>query len=133
MRISADHCENVGSSDSNDEIRKMNNSLLLATYNDAYHKHNHAKSNVLYNELKRRCYGDYPLLMHDKKKLFDQIYKMYQSRSLNELKQLQINIHQKIRGYLTDDDATHINDIPTELIVEAGALIQLMAAANSHP
>jgi hypothetical protein len=104
----------------------MNNIQLLAAYNDAYGKRNHAKSNILYNELKRRCYGDHPLLMHEKQTLFQEVRKTYQGRSLNELKQLQIDIHQKIRGYLTNDDATHINDIPTEFIVEAGVLADLI-------
>jgi hypothetical protein len=125
--------ENSGSNNSNEEVRKMNNILLLAAYNDAYSKRNHAKSNILYNELNRRCYGDYPMLMHEKQTLFEQIYKTYQGQSLNELKQLLINIHQKIRGHLTNDDATHINDIPTEFIVEAGVLTHLVDAASSHP
>jgi hypothetical protein len=133
MHILSDHCENIGNDDSNEEIRKMNNSQLLAAYNDAYLKRNHAKSHILFNELNRRCYGDHPLLMHEKKILFDQLCKTYQGRSLNELKQSQVNIHQKIRGYLTNDDATHINNIPTEFMVEAGVLIHLIAAANSHP
>ncbi len=117
---------NIGNNDSSEDIRKMNNIQLLAAYNDAYGKRNHAKSNILYNELKRRCYGDHPLLMHEKQTLFQEVRKTYQGRSLNELKQLQIDIHQKIRGYLTNDDATHINDIPTEFIVEAGVLADLI-------
>lgn len=124
--------QNVGNSGNSEEVRRMKNIQLLAAYNDAYSKRDHAMSNILYNELQRRCYGDHPLLMHEKKLLFDKICKKYQGRSLNELKQLQMHIHQKIRGCLTNDDATHINDVPSEFIVDAGVLAHIIATTTSH-
>jgi hypothetical protein len=133
MHLSADHRDNVEDNHDTEEVRRMHNTQLLAAYDDAYEKHNHAKSNNLYNELHRRCYGDYPMLMHEKRKIFEQIYKLYQGRSIDELKHLQLDIRQKIGVFLTDDDATHINDIPTEYIVEAGVLNHLIDAASSHP
>jgi hypothetical protein len=132
MHLSADHRDNVEDNHDTEEVRRMHNTQLLAAYDDAYNKHNHAKSNNLYNELHRRCYGDYPMLMHEKRKVFEQICKLYQGRSVDELKHLQLDIHQKIGVFLTDDDATHINDIPTEYIVEAGVLTHLIDAVSSH-
>jgi hypothetical protein len=120
--------ESVPRSSNSNELGNMTNVQLIAAYNEAYTRRNHAQSNAFYNELKRRCYGDYPSLIYDNPTLFNEAYQKYQSLTVEELKERKNSVEQSIDACLTGGDATHINEVPLSLIVEAGALNQLIAA-----
>jgi hypothetical protein len=96
---------------------------LLTLYNDAKSTNKNAQLFAIYQELERRCTGtncnqltkDYPAVYETK-------INEHAHKTLSELKQIYSNIQQQIR-IRTNNDATHINDIPKELIIESVALL----------
>ena len=96
---------------------------LLTLYNDAKSSNKNAQLFSIYQELERRCTGanchqltkDYPAVYETK-------VNEHTHKTVAELKQAYDNIQQQIR-IRTNNDATHINDIPKELIIESTALL----------
>ncbi|CAF0766564.1 unnamed protein product [Adineta ricciae] len=96
---------------------------LLTLYNDAKSSNKNAQLFSIYQELERRCTGanchqltkDYPAVYETK-------LNEHAHKTVAELKQAYDNIQQQIR-IRTNSDATHINDIPKELIIESTALL----------
>jgi hypothetical protein len=96
---------------------------LLTLYSDAKLSNKNAQLFSIYQELERRCTGtnctqfvkDYPAVYETK-------LNEHTHKTLSELKQLYSNIQQQIR-IRVNNDATHINDVPKELIIESAALL----------
>jgi hypothetical protein len=83
---------------------------LLTLYNDAKLSNKNAQLVTIYQELERRCTGAN----------CNQLAKDYPA--VYETKQIYSNIQQQIR-IRTNNDATHINDVPKELFIESAALL----------
>jgi GTPase SAR1 family protein len=109
-----------------DLFRSLDNSHLLLLYANANLQKNESQKHAIYQELERRCYGEYPMLIKQKKNFFEERIKINEMKTYEELLIAQTAIKQKIRGYLKNDDVTLINDIPLELIIEANVLNQLI-------
>jgi hypothetical protein len=110
----------------NEDFHLLDNSRLLLMYANANLQGNESRRIVIYQELQRRCYGEYPMLIKEKKNLFEEKIKINEMKTFGELLIAQAAIQGKIRGFLKNDDVTLIDDIPFELIVEANALNQLI-------
>ncbi|CAF1458943.1 unnamed protein product [Rotaria sordida] len=117
--------DNIVSSD-NENLSALDNSRLLLMYNNANLKNNESQITTILQELERRCYGEYPMLIKENINLFHDKIKLHEMKTIEELIIAQSAIKQKIRTYLKNDDVTLINDIPSELIIEAHALNQLI-------
>jgi len=110
----------------NEDFRLTESSRLLLMYADANLQKNTIRKDAIYQELERRCDGDYPLLMIEKKDLFQEKIKLNEMKTIGELVISQVAIKRTIREYLKNNDFTLINDIPSELIIELHALNQLI-------
>ncbi|CAF1182575.1 unnamed protein product, partial [Didymodactylos carnosus] len=106
---------------SDESLNNANITKLLTLYNDAGATNKPPLQHAIYGELERRCYGNNPQLIKDHSGFYDMKMNEYELKSQSELEtlysQLKQKIHTKING-----DATHINEIPKEWIIEAGAL-----------
>ena len=109
-----------------DELRNHTDIQLRSAYDDAIHKNNRSNQYAIYAELQRRCYGDHPLLINEKKTLFEDNYRRFQENSIDELKRLLSEVQHRIHNHLADGNAADLNRIPHELIVEAAALRHLI-------
>jgi hypothetical protein len=110
----------------NEDFRLIESSRLLLMYADANLQKNTIRKDAIYQELERRCDGDYPLLIMEKKDLFQEKIQLNEMKTIGELVISQVAIKRTIREYLKNNDFTLINDIPSELIIELHALNQLI-------
>jgi hypothetical protein len=110
-----------------EDFRLLNTSLLLSMYNDANFQKNESRKDAIHEELERRCYGDYPILIKEKNYLLRERISTNQMKTIGELLIAQAAIKQKIRGYLINNNVTLINNIPSELIIEAYTLDYLIS------
>ncbi|CAF2505528.1 unnamed protein product [Rotaria sp. Silwood2] len=105
---------------------------LLTLYNDAKLSNKNAQLFAIYQELERRCTGvncnqltkDYPAVYETK-------LNEHAHKTLSELKQTYSNIQQQIRVRI-NNDATHINDVPKELIIESAALLATIKQKETY-
>jgi alpha-L-arabinofuranosidase len=96
---------------------------LLTLYNDAKLSNKNAQLFTIYQELERRCTGaNCNQLVKDYPAVYETKLNEHAHKTLSELKQIYSNIQQQIRIRI-NNDATHINDIPKELIIESAALV----------
>ncbi|UJR27642.1 hypothetical protein I4U23_008923 [Adineta vaga] len=96
---------------------------LLTLYNDAKSSNKNAQLFSIYQELERRCTGaNCQQLTKDYAAVYETKFNEYAHKTVLELKEIYANIQQQIR-IRTNNDATHINDIPKELIIESAALL----------
>ncbi|CAF1034179.1 unnamed protein product [Rotaria magnacalcarata] len=124
-KLLLDYSTNESTTNSdNVDLCALTNAHLLSTYNDT--NVNESKKRIILQELERRCYGEYPILIIEKRDLLHEKMKLHQMKTIGELKKAQAANKQKIRIYLKNDDFTLINEIPIELIIEASALTQLI-------
>ncbi|CAF2677272.1 unnamed protein product [Rotaria sp. Silwood2] len=110
----------------NEDLSALDNARLLLMYTNANLKQVESQKNAILQELERRCYGEYPMLIKEKRNLFQDKIKLYETRTIGELIIAQAAIRKKIRTYIKNDDVTLINDIPSDLIIEAHAVNQLI-------
>lgn len=104
-------------------LTNANITRLLTLYNEAKSSNKNAQLFTIYQELERRCTGancnqltkDYPAVYETK-------LNEHAHKTVSELKQLYSNIQQQIRIRI-NNDATHINDVPKELLIESAALL----------
>lgn len=104
-------------------LSNMSITNLLSSYNDAKLSNKNAQLFAIYQELERRCTGancnqltkDYAAIYETK--LTENTYK-----TLLELKQIYTTVQQQIRIKI-NNDATRINEVPKELIIESAALL----------
>ena len=118
-----------------EDLEMLENSKLLFMYATANLERNAFRRELIHQELERRCYGEHPLLMKEKKSLLQEKLAQHGEKRITELVPLQLRIQRKIREHLKDGDVILIDDIPPELIVEAHALNQLVLSksdAGSH-
>ncbi|CAF1146503.1 unnamed protein product [Rotaria sordida] len=96
---------------------------LLTLYNDAKLSNKNAQLFAIYQELERRCTGaNCNQLTKDYSVIYETKLNEHAHKTLTELKQIYSNIQQQIR-MRTNNDATRINDVPKELIIESAALL----------
>ena len=96
---------------------------LLTLYSDAKLSNKNAQLFTIYQELERRCTGaNCNQLVKDYPAVYETKLNEHAHKTLSELKQVYSNIQQQIRIRI-NNDATHINDIPKELIIESAALL----------
>ncbi|CAF3766555.1 unnamed protein product [Rotaria sp. Silwood1] len=110
----------------NEDLSTLDNSHLLLMYKNADLRNVEVQKNAILQELERRCYGEYPMLIRENRYLLQNKIQIHEMKTIGELIIAQAAIKQKIRTYLKNDDVTLINDIPSELIIEAHALNQLI-------
>ena len=104
-------------------LTSANITRLISLYNDAKFSNKNAQLFSIYQELERRCTGvncghlakDYPAVYESK--LNECTHK-----PLSELKQIYAQVQQQVHAR-TNNDATHINDLPKELLIESAALL----------
>ncbi|UJR31137.1 hypothetical protein I4U23_018644 [Adineta vaga] len=111
-----------------EDLQLLDNSKLLSMYGNATIEGNKSRQDAIYHELQQRCYGDHPMLIMENKSLFEETCRAYETKTDDELVRAQSTIQKKIREHLKDDDAKLINNIPSELIVEANVLNQLISS-----
>ena len=109
-----------------EKFRSLDNSQLLSMYTDVNTQQHEVRKAAVHQELERRCYGDHPILLDERRNFFEERMKMNERKTIGELLIIQATIKQKIRAYLKNDDVTLINNIPVELIIEANVLNQLI-------
>ena len=109
-----------------ERFRRLNNSKLLLMYTTANAERNETRRVAILEELQRRCYGEYPMLIDTNRKFVQQRLQFNETKPIAELRSAQASIHQQIRIYLKDNDFTLINDIPMGLLIEANVLNQLI-------
>ncbi|CAF1559656.1 unnamed protein product, partial [Didymodactylos carnosus] len=107
---------------SEEVLQNANIPKLLQLYNDASATNKRSVQHSVYGELERRCYGNNPQLIKDNFALYDMKMNEHDSKTQVELEQLYSQLKQQIQTKI-NFDATHINDIPKELIIEAGAVL----------
>jgi hypothetical protein len=96
---------------------------LLTLYNDARLSNKNAELFAIYQELERRCTGaNCTQLTKDYPAVYESKLNEHAHKTVSELKQIYGNLQQQIRIRI-NNDATHINDIPKELIIESAALL----------
>jgi alpha-L-arabinofuranosidase len=96
---------------------------LLTLYNDAKLSNKNAQLVTIYQELERRCTGaNCSQLAKDYPAVYETKLNEHAHKTVSELKQIYSNIQQQIR-IRTNNDATHINDVPKELFIESAALL----------
>jgi len=104
-------------------LANANITRLLTLYNDAKLSNKNAELFAIYQELERRCTGaNCTQLTKDYPAIYETKLNEYAHKTVFELKQIYANIQQQIRIRI-NNDATHINDIPKELIIESAALL----------
>ena len=109
-----------------EKFRTLENSELLSMYTKASAERNEVRKAAIHQELERRCYGEYPMLMKEKRSLVEERLKANETKTIAELLVNQATVQRKIRKHLNNDDVTLIDDIPIELIIEANVLSQLI-------
>lgn len=109
-----------------ERFRSFENTRLVLMYANATLQENESRTNAIYQELERRCYGEYPKLIKENKNIFQEKLKIHEMKTIGELLIAQTGIKQKIRRYLQDNDVTLIDSIPQDLIIEANALSHLV-------
>jgi hypothetical protein len=57
---------------------------------------------------------------------------MYQDMSLEKLNHTKLQVHENIKKSLNDNDATRIEELPPELIIQAAVLDHLIEAKSSE-
>ncbi|CAF3515383.1 unnamed protein product [Rotaria socialis] len=96
---------------------------LLTLYNDAKLSNKNAQLFAIYHELERRCTGaNCNQLIKDYSAVYETKLNEHAHKTVSELKQTYANIQQQIR-IRTNNDATRINDVPKELLIESAALL----------
>ncbi|CAF0779007.1 unnamed protein product [Adineta steineri] len=95
-------------------------------YTNANLTEDQSQKELIYQELHRRCYGEYPMLIKENKSLFDEKMKLNQMKTIDELVRTQLITNRKIRQHLKNNDVTLINEVPLDLIIEANVLNQLI-------
>ena len=103
-------------------VRNMTDTQLLSAHMDSFTQHKHAQCNIIYNELRRRCSGDHPILIRNNQALFEQKCNEFQDLSQDKLRVAQTKTLSQIQEHLNGDDATHLKEVSKELIIEAAAL-----------
>jgi len=115
-------------SDNSNHLTTMTNADLISAFKDAFQQQRYAQSQTYYGELKQRCYGKYPTLIQSNSALFSETYQTYQNKSLEELNRIKHDVHENIKRNLNNDDATLIEGLSKELIIQAAVLDQLIVA-----
>lgn len=118
-------------SDNINHLTAMANTDLISAYKDAFQRGQYAQSQTYYGELKQRCYGKYPTLIQSNEILFNKTYEMYQNKSLEELNRTKLDVHENIKRDLNDDNATLIEGLSKELILQAAVLDHMIADKSS--
>ena len=96
---------------------------LLSLYNEAKFSNKNAQLFAIYHELERRCAGiNCQQLAKDYAAVYQTKLDEFAPKSVFELKQLSHNVQQQVQAR-TQNDATHINDVPKELLIESAALL----------
>jgi len=96
---------------------------LLTLYNEAKLLNKNAELFAIYQELERRCTGtNCTQLIKDYPAIYETKLNEYAHKTVSELKQTYANIQQQVRIRI-NNDATHINDVPKELIIESAAVL----------
>jgi hypothetical protein len=107
-------------------LTNANITRLLTLYNDAKLLNKNAELFSIYQELERRCTGaNCTQLTKDYPAVYETKLNEHTHKTLSELKQIYANIQQQIRIRI-NNDATHINDVPKELIIESAALLAVI-------
>jgi hypothetical protein len=116
---------NMTSDDSleKDSLSNASPAHLLSLYNDAKLSNKNAQLFSIYQELERRCTGVHcEQLTKDYPAVYETRLNEYTYKTIQELKQIYANAQQQIH-IRTNRDATHIQDIPKELLIESAALL----------
>ncbi|CAF0957827.1 unnamed protein product [Adineta steineri] len=116
----------IATSLANENLHLLDNSRLLSMYTNANLTEDQSQKELIYQELHRRCYGEYPMLIKENKNLFDEKMKLNQMKTIDELVRTQLITNRKIRQHLKNNDVTLINEVPLDLIIEANVLNQLI-------
>ena len=96
---------------------------LLTLYHDAKMQNKNAELFAIYQEFERRCTGaNCTQLTKDYPAIYETKLNEHAHKTVSELKQIYANLQQQIRIRI-NNDATHINDVPKELIIESAALL----------
>ena len=96
---------------------------LLSLYNEAKFSNKNAQLFAIYHELERRCAGiNCQQLAKDYSAVYQTKLDEFVPKSVFELKQHYHNVQQQVQAR-TQNDATHINDVPKELLIESAALL----------
>jgi ElaB/YqjD/DUF883 family membrane-anchored ribosome-binding protein len=119
-------------SDNINKLITMTNAELISAYKDAFNRGQYAQSQKYYTELEQRCYGKHPTLIQSNSVLFSKTYSMYQDMSLEKLNHTKLQVHENIKKSLNDNDATRIEELPPELIIQAAVLDHLIEAKSSE-
>ncbi len=114
------------------DVPKYPDVTLLWAYHDAIQKKNQPLAHTIYDELQQRCYGNHPLLINEKRTLFDDKYRSLQSISVDELNRSQVRVKTQIYTTLINGDATKLDKLPHDLIIEAAALDCLIKRKTSQ-
>jgi hypothetical protein len=104
-------------------LANANVTRLLTLYNEAKFSNKNAELFSIYQELERRCTGvNCHQLIKDYPAIYETKLNECTHKTVSDLKQNYANIQQQIRMRI-NNDATHINDIPKEFILESAALL----------
>ncbi len=104
-------------------LANANITRLLTLFNEAKLSNKNAEIFAIYQELERRCTGtNCTQLIKDYPAIYETKLNEYAHKTVLELKQIYANVQQQVRIRI-NNDATHINDVPKELIIESAALL----------
>ena len=104
-------------------LANTNQARLLSLYNEAKFSNKNAQLFAIYQELERRCAGiNCQQLAKDYSTVYQNKLDEFAPKSVFELKQLYHNVQQQVQAR-TQNDATHINDVPREFLIESAALL----------
>ncbi|UJR16644.1 hypothetical protein I4U23_003544 [Adineta vaga] len=105
-----------------EDLRKYTDAKLLSALDDASEKKNRSHQHIIYTELEQRCYGDHPLLIQEKRALFDEKCNKFREFSMADLRRFQLKMQQDIYNHLINGNATNLTNVPSELIIEIAAV-----------
>lgn len=104
-------------------LASANFARLAAWYNEAKLSNKNGQIFAIYQEFERRCAG---ANCHQLAKEYPAVYESklneYAHKSVSELKQIYSNVQQQV-NIRTNYDATHISDVPKELLIDSAALL----------
>lgn len=112
--------------------RVWETSRLIDKYKKASSKDSKEDRNMIQQELEQRCYGNYPQLIKMQPILFQQKCRQHQNESSQTLQRNYLAMKQLISARLLNEDVTNIGSVPDEHILEAAALLKLMAIKDGE-
>ena len=96
---------------------------LSAWYTEAKLSNKNGQIFAIYHEFERRCTGaNCQQLAKEYPAVYESKLNEYAHKSVSELKQIYTNVQQQVQTR-SNYDATHINDVPKELLIDSAALL----------